>query len=255
MARSPRHSRWLSALGRAFRPIALCGILLAFSSVSFVFSYRDDLLALCAEKQIPDAVEALVQIGARANVTGAVYPEPALIEYLHSLLGDKPAPQQTPRITMALIRAGADVVSRGDGGWTPLMLAAASGHVAVVRALVENGADLETAGAGDVEIEGITPLMAAAMHGHTATLEYLLAKGARVDKRSRAGHTALFLAASRGKLDCVEVLVAKGASVSASAVAQSETEGHAEVAAVLKKSRSRNRREPTQRRPARTPEE
>ena len=42
----------------------------------------------------------------------------------------------------ALIAAGADVISRGPGGRTPLMLAAEAGRPKVVRALVEAGADV-----------------------------------------------------------------------------------------------------------------
>ena len=56
----------------------------------------------------------------------------------------------------ALIEAGADVNKAGDGDATPLYAAAQKGHEAVVRALIELGADVNKA-----TDDGVTPPYAA----------------------------------------------------------------------------------------------
>jgi ankyrin repeat protein len=41
-----------------------------------------------------------------------------------------------------LLEKGAEINAKGKFGWTPLSLAAGSGHEAVVRLLLEKGADI-----------------------------------------------------------------------------------------------------------------
>eukprot|EP00282_Hemiselmis_andersenii_P013460 CAMPEP_0114129698 /NCGR_PEP_ID=MMETSP0043_2-20121206/11613_1 /TAXON_ID=464988 /ORGANISM="Hemiselmis andersenii, Strain CCMP644" /LENGTH=50 /DNA_ID=CAMNT_0001222989 /DNA_START=54 /DNA_END=203 /DNA_ORIENTATION=- len=48
-------------------------------------------------------------------------------------------------IVGALARAGAEIDAKDEDGWTPLHLAAAYGHVDIVRYLVENGANKDAA--------------------------------------------------------------------------------------------------------------
>ncbi len=55
-----------------------------------------------------------------------------------------------------------------EGGATPLLSAAQKGHEAVVRALIELGADVSKA-----ENNGVTPLSVAAQEGHTAIVQIL----------------------------------------------------------------------------------
>ncbi|MBY0370330.1 ankyrin repeat domain-containing protein [bacterium] len=253
MARPTRTTRWTAIPKRLLAPLALCAILFTVSASTFTLAYRNDLLTYCAEKHQATAVSFLVALGARATDDGVVYSEPALVEYLHSLVGEPPPPRQTPEITLALLRAGASASDHTEGGWTPLMISAASGQIAITKALVSAGADIEAAGIGEEQLQGLTPLMAAAMHGQTETVDFLLSKGARIDRRSRAGHTALFLAASRGHLESVDALIAAGASVSATAVREAETQGYKAITEHLRASRAD--RSTGQRRPARTPEE
>ena len=90
---------------------------------------------------------------------------------------------------------------------TPLMSAAGNGHLAMVKRLVEQGADVNE---GDR-----TPLMYAAQGGHADVVEYLLAHGANAKAEEEGGGTALGLAAMDGHADVVKLLLAAGADADA----------------------------------------
>jgi ankyrin repeat protein len=105
----------------------------------------------------------------------------------------------------AALLAGADPsVALGD--WTPLRWAAASGHVAVIAALLAAGARVDGA-----DSSGSTPLIVASVGGHPAAIDALLAAGADVHRPNNSGYTALHLACTRGKLDAAHVLLEAGA--------------------------------------------
>ena len=63
--------------------------------------------------------------------------------------------------------AGADVDKAKDGGATPLYIASHQGHVNVVSALLDNGAD------ASLTFNGQTPFQAARMYGHTEIMSLL----------------------------------------------------------------------------------
>ena len=85
---------------------------------------------------------------------------------------------------------GADVNYRDSDyrGCTPLFIAAQKGHDAVVRALLDAGADKDLA-----DNNGATPLMAAAIYGHVTVARALLDAGADKAKSWR-GKKAIDLA-------------------------------------------------------------
>jgi hypothetical protein len=96
----------------------------------------------------------------------------------------------------SLVARGADLHQRDRGGFTPLMRAANCGHAALVRTLVELGANANTPGSvrslGGRSISGFTPLMAACCDSarDTETVKALLELGAHLDARDSLGRTA-----------------------------------------------------------------
>ena len=76
-------------------------------------------------------------------------------------------------VLRALIQAGADVNKADDTGGTPLVVGAQNGHQAVVRALIQAGADVNKAGDN-----GWTPLLIAAQNGHQVVVRALIDLGA-----------------------------------------------------------------------------
>ena len=111
-----------------------------------------------------------------------------------------------------LIIRGQSLDLKDSHGRTPLSWAAYHGHEAVVKLLVEKGAELE---AKDHE-DGRTPLSWAAEQGHEAVVKLLVEKGAELEaKDKRYGRTPLSWAALKGHEAVVKLLVEKGAELEA----------------------------------------
>ena len=112
------------------------------------------------------------------------------------------------------------LLEKQDGKYgTPLHTAAGSGHIEIVRYLLQRRAAATAAKTiGDCE----TALMSAALvyPGQTEArkleiVKLLTAKGARVKARDRNGMTALHNAASQGSATIVAFLVTHGADINA----------------------------------------
>ncbi|MEO8679542.1 MAG: ankyrin repeat domain-containing protein [Vicinamibacterales bacterium] len=84
-------------------------------------------------------------------------------------------------IVAALIKAGSEVKAVNGNGTTALMVAAASGEVDAVKALVDGGADVN---AKD-PVRGQTPLMYAAAANRAGVIEFLASHGADVRLSSK----------------------------------------------------------------------
>jgi hypothetical protein len=106
------------------------------------------------------------------------------------------------RILEKLIRAGMDVNHIGDGGWTPLMVAAFNGQEQAALLLIEAGA---TVNARDKS--GYSPLHWAAMNGYVQAASVLMRKGAIVNLQNSFGWTPLLHAAGRGHHHVVKALL------------------------------------------------
>jgi len=107
---------------------------------------------------------------------------------------------------LRLIRLGADLDAPDLAG-PPVNLAAAKGSLAMVRILVDAGAELETGG----DPAGARPLHMAAMHGHSEIARFLISRGAAPDSRDDWGRTPLMVAATVGAVEVVDTLLGGGA--------------------------------------------
>ena len=117
-----------------------------------------------------------------------------------------------------LVEAGADVnAAEGFGGNTPLHEAVEGGNAEIVQILVDAGADIEAEG-----FMGQTPLSLAAEEGASEIMQILLGQGADngtpegEDKQTPAiGSEALFNVIEKGDVETVRLLVEAGADVNA----------------------------------------
>ena len=102
-----------------------------------------------------------------------------------------------------LIRAGSPLDDGDNRNFTAAFMAAEKGHDAVLRLLVDAGADGSKAGRLEMDV---TPAHAAASKGHPKCLKILIAAGVDVDVETNAGTTPLKNAQSHGHAACVAVL-------------------------------------------------
>jgi len=126
----------------------------------------------------------------------------------------------------ALIAEGADVNEAGLYG-TALHLAAAKGHIWLMRTLIDAGADLEARG----EPASAHPLHAAIFNNQIEAANLLIARGAGLDARDDWGRTPLGIAATFGSVAAAQTLLAAGADPLAQNEVYGETPIHVAASA------------------------
>ena len=116
-------------------------------------------------------------------------------------------------------------------GQSLLFLAAAHGHVEVVKILLDKGATVDAQGA-----DGRTALHIAAYEGHVEVVKMLLDEGAAIDAKNTDDGTALYIAALHEHVEVVKILLDKGADIAIddwTALHSAAAHGHVEVVKIL----------------------
>jgi ankyrin repeat protein len=119
----------------------------------------------------------------------------------------------------ALLKDGADVNTSQPDGMTSLHWAAQKGDVDLATTLLYAGANMKAT----TRIGGYTPLLIASRSGDAAMVETLAAAGADANAATTSGTTALMFASQAGNAAAVKSLIAHGADVNATEKVKGET--------------------------------
>jgi bla regulator protein blaR1 len=109
-----------------------------------------------------------------------------------------------------LLDAGADINAAIAGDGSPLIGAAREGRLDAVRLLLDRGADVDKGVGGDGNA-----LIMAAREGHIEVVKLLLERGASIEHVVPGDENALIQASGSGQLEVVKLLVSRGANVNA----------------------------------------
>jgi uncharacterized protein len=179
---------------------------------------RTTALHYAAYSEDADLVERLLKAGAKPNVVNDFGSTPM----------SEAAQVGNAAIIKLLLKAGADVNSRNREGQTALMAVARTGRVDAAQLLLDAGADINAT----EQWGGQSALMWAASQKQPAMVKLLVEHGANVNARGvtrewdrritaeprpkdlhRGGFTPLLYAAREGCVDCARHLVSGGADI------------------------------------------
>uniref|UniRef100_A0A674J6I7 Protein kinase domain-containing protein n=1 Tax=Terrapene triunguis TaxID=2587831 RepID=A0A674J6I7_9SAUR len=116
-----------------------------------------------------------------------------------------------------LLKEGADVNSKVEGGWTPLHSAVQDDQEEIVDLLLEKGADPCAR-----KKNGATPFLVAGIVGNVRLLELFLSKGSEINEYDDNGFTAFMEAAWYGNEEALRFLYDNGADVNLRRVVNEE---------------------------------
>ena len=100
---------------------------------------------------------------------------------------------------------GASVASRDHMGRTAAMFAAEMGHADALQIVLDGGGAIDA-----TDRDGWTPAMFASANGRLSALQLLVRKSANLHLRDAVGYTALTLAVSRHHKECAKLLLTSG---------------------------------------------
>lgn len=180
--------RFLLALG--------AGVLAASALPAWAGAFEDWFDA--AKKNRLGAIRSLLQRGFDVNAAEPERGETALMLALREKSMDV--------FAFLLSRGELDLEQKARNGDTALMIAAWTGNLPAVKALVEKGAQ--------VNKPGWAPLHYAAGSGNLDVIRYLLEEHAYIDAESPNRTTPLMMAAWLGHIHAVKLLLDEGADAS-----------------------------------------
>jgi len=157
--------------------------------------------------------QAAIQSGSVDQVAALLSENPALLE-------QRDENNLTPLILAAangqaavvrlLLERGADIAAGDTEGSNALHNAAATGQLEIVRILLENGSNIN-----EQDNFGMTPYLFAASYGHVELMKYFEERGADTALTTTNGRRAIHLAAGSNRTAGLEYLLERGASVNA----------------------------------------
>jgi ankyrin repeat protein len=176
------------------RPILISLLLLLAAPLPvFAGAYEDILIA--ARDDRTDIVVNLVQRGMDPNTS----------DRSGTTLAMFAAASGNEKLLEFLLMNKCNILKQNMYGDTAVGIAALSGHLSIVRRLVDAGANLGG--------RGWNPLHYAAFNGHTDTLRFLLERRAPIDAWAPNRQTALMLATKNGHLEVVRLLTEANANM------------------------------------------
>jgi len=110
-----------------------------------------------------------------------------------------------------LVAAGATLDLVGSNGWSALHEASASGHLHIVKLLLDGKYEGTGADINRQSLSGVTPISLACVLGREAVVRLLLERGADATLRDNGGRTPLSSARAHNRAAIVALLKAHGA--------------------------------------------
>mmetsp|Transcript_20493 Transcript_20493/g.78731 ORF Transcript_20493/g.78731 Transcript_20493/m.78731 type:complete len:215 (-) Transcript_20493:140-784(-) len=113
-------------------------------------------------------------------------------------------------VVRVLLDRGANPEAKDTSGYTAVMVAVVTGQLDLVSMLLDAGADIEATNDGR-----LTPLLLCMVADQDDVARHLIDRGANVDAKDSGGHTPLIWAALRRNSAMVRLLLERGADASA----------------------------------------
>jgi len=161
-----------------------------------------------------EILELLIENGADVNATN--YENQTVLQFMIASVFSSIHPNVT-ELVRKVINKGAYVNAVDSTGDTSLIWAARSGHLDIVKMLLEFEATIDA-----TNYQGYTPLLWAAENKHLDSAQYLVEKGANVHAiitgGDYAGYTAYTFAAQRGDEAFAEFLTQNGVNLTSGKV-------------------------------------